>query len=220
MPGHGGPGNPGDAAIARLGRGGRVRTYDSSGDTMTTHSRKLVRPLGAAVVTAAAAATTIVGAASPAAAASVGDFVQLLPYPAPRIDVAQGAGFATVARDSSGISYAETWIVDASNNPGYVHLRNRHWKDGQYPVCLDIQDTLAGGPSDPGFDAPVGTSRCDGSGSQEWKLISVGSGTNAYYLENYVSDDRMTWRGTGYDPAYVQRPAGSLGEKRFVIKVL
>jgi hypothetical protein len=173
------------------------------------------RRVGLALATVGAAAASTL-AALPAAAAD--PYVALIPYVAPRVDVAQGAAFATVARDSSGISYAETWQLQPGSG-GYVVLRNRHWKDGQYPVCLDIQDTsVPGSPSNPGHGSPVGTSRCDGSSSQQWKIVTD-SLSGASTLTNKHSDLKLTYRGTGYDPAYTQTASG-LGDRRFVVQYL
>ena len=76
-------------------------------------------------------------AAGPASAQT--SFSSITPKVAPRVDVAQGALFETVARDSSGISFAESWkFVPAGN--GEVFIVNRLLKNGA-EVALDTQDT-------------------------------------------------------------------------------
>ena len=86
----------------------------------------------------AGAALATLGTAAPASAQS--GFVSIKPMVAPNLDVAQGAVFDLAARDSSGISFAESWkFVPASH--GHVLIVNRHFKDGTTEMAMDIQDT-------------------------------------------------------------------------------
>ena len=153
----------------------------------------------------AGAALATLGTAAPASAQS--GFVSIKPKVAPNLDVAQGASFPLVARDSSGISFAESWkFVPASS--GHVLILNRHFKDGTTEMAMDVQDTSTpGSPSDPGPGKAVGTSPRDGSLSQQWKVVPVaGSGTSV--LINRHSERKLSFAGTGFTPAYVQSDVG------------
>ena len=152
----------------------------------------------------AGAALATLATAAPASAQS--GFVSIKPMVAPNLDVAQGAVFDLAARDSSGISFAESWkFVPAS--PGHVLILNRHFKDGTTEMAMDVQDTSTpGSPSDPGEGKPVGTSPRDGTTSQQWKVVPVGAGVSR--LINRHSDKMLRFKGTGFSPAYVQSGVG------------
>ena len=176
-----------------------------------THPRTILL----AATAAALLSTTL--AAGPASAQS--SFVSIVPKVAPRVDVAQGALFPTVARDSSGISFAESWkLVPAGN--GEVFIVNRLLKNGS-EVALDTQDTAAGGPSDPGNGSAVGTSILDRSSSQKWKeqRVTFGGRYDHSTFTNRFTGRKLTFNGTGFNPAYSQKSNGGVLSD-FVVKTL
>jgi hypothetical protein len=162
---------------------------------------------------AAAVLSTTLGLAASASASS--GYVQILPRVAPSIDLAQGIGFPAIARDSSGVSYAETWKFEPASD-GYVYIINRHWRDGTTQLALDVQDTVGNGPSDAGDASTVGLSPVDWSSTQQWKEQRVTFGgvyQHSVFINRYTGR-KLTWNGTGFNPAYSQRqnPTGPLAE--------
>ena len=174
-----------------------------------------IRKAAATIAAVGAVLTTAIGLAGPASAAS--EWNAIIPYSSPKVDLAQGPLFPTVARDSSGISFAESWKFEPASD-GYVFITSRHWKDGITEMRLDIQDTLNHGPSNPGTGAPVGTSPRDGSTSQQWKVtpVTFGGVYSHSVITNRVSGLVLTFGGGG-GYSYTQKPAGGFGEQRFVV---
>ena len=176
------------------------------------HLRKAV----AVVAVLGAALTAAIGVAGPASAAS--EWNAMIPFPAPKIDLAQGALFPTAARDSSGISYAESWKFTPAGD-GSFYITNRHWKDGTTEMRLDIQ--APGGPSNPGFGAPVGTAPVDGSSSQRWIVDhkTFGGVYTHTVITNKLSGYVLFWNG-GSTPFTQKTVASSGGDYRFLVKNL
>jgi hypothetical protein len=158
------------------------------------------RPLRALLGTALAATSLgSLGLASSASAQS--GYVAIKPQVAPKLDVAQGALFPLVARDASGISFAESWrFVPASN--GHVLILNRLFKNGTTEMAMDVQEK-----GSIRADKAVGTSPRDGTLSQQWKIQPV-PGTGNVELVNRLNGDKLAFRGTGFDPPYVQSGNG------------
>lgn len=167
--------------------------------------RTITRRTTTLLAISAAALSGALGLASSASAQS--GFVSIKPKVAPRFDVAQGAQFPLAARDSSAISFAETWrLVPASD--GHVLILNRLFKNGATELAMDIEDTTTDTtPPDPGSGQPVGTSPRDGSFSQQWKVVPV-PGTGTSQLINRQSKLKLAYKGTGFIPAYVQSSTG------------
>ena len=67
------------------------------------------------------------------------------------------------------------------------------------------------------FDDPVGARADDGTASQRWIMKKNFDGTVRF--TNVFSDYTLTWAGTGFDPAYVQRPNGNV-QQDFNMKIL
>jgi hypothetical protein len=163
----------------------------------------------ALLATGAAALAAALGTASTASAQS--GFHTIIPSVAPRMDVALGANFPLAQRDSSGISFAESWSMLPAPD-GHFYIVNRLREDGVTQEAIDTQDTLGGGPSDPGEGAAVGTSPLDHSATQQWKVEHHTSG-NAYThstIQNRYTRRYLTWNGTGADPAYSQKKTESV----------
>ena len=168
----------------------------------------------------AAALSAGVALAGSASAQSSSDFHSIIPRVAPRVDVAQGAAFPLAARDSSGISFAESWRLLPAPD-GHVFIVNRLLKNGTTQMAIDTQDTAKRGPSDPGEGAAVGTSPLDRSVSQQWKeqRVSFGGVYQHSVLTNRFTKRKLTFNGSGANPAYSQKSnGGPLSE--FVIKKL
>ena len=168
-----------------------------------------------ATLVAVTAAALSAGLA-PSASAQSG-FVALIPKVAPKFDVAQGAAFELVARNSDGISFAEQWRLEPAPS-GHVYITSRLFKNGTTKMAMDIQRQP--GPANPGPNAAVGTMPIDQSQSQQWKVQPVpGAGTSK--LVNRLSGLVLTFNGTGAVPAYSQKPKESAGVlAEFVIKPL
>jgi hypothetical protein len=157
----------------------------------------------------AVAVAAALGTASTASAQS--GFHTIIPYVAPRMDVALGANFPLAQRDSSGISFAESWrMVPAPD--GHVYIVNRLREDGVTEEAIDTQDTLAGGPSDPGEGKAVGTSPLDRSSTQQWKVVhhTFGVVYSHSTIRNRHTNRFLTWNGTGAVPAYSQKESESV----------
>lgn len=161
--------------------------------------------LAAGTVAVAAA----LGTASTASAQS--GFHTIIPFVAPRMDVALGAKFPLAQRDSSGISFAESWRMLPAPD-GHVYIVNRLLEDGVTQEAIDTQDTLGNGPSDPGEGQAVGTSPLDRSFTQQWKVVPHTSGGVYSHstIQNRYTKRYLTWNGTGADPAYSQRTTESV----------
>ncbi len=158
----------------------------------------------ALLATGAAALAAALGTASTASAQS--GFYTIIPYVAPRMDVALGAKFPLAQRDSSGISFAESWRMLPAPD-GHVYIVNRLREDGVTQEAIDTQDTLGSGPSDPGEGAAVGTSPLDESSTQQWKVVNhtFGGVYSHSTIQNRYTKRYLTWNGTGADPAYSQK---------------
>lgn len=174
----------------------------------------------ALLAAAAAALSGGLALAGSASAQSSSDFFSIIPRVAPRVDVAQGAAFPLAARDSSGISFAESWRLLPAPD-GHVFIVNRLLKDGTTQMAIDTQDTVNRGPSDPGEGAAAGTSPLDRSVSQQWKeqRVTFGGVYQHSILVNRFTKRKLAFNGSGFVPAYSQKAnAGPLSD--FVIKKL
>lgn len=163
----------------------------------------------ALLATGAAAVAAALGTASTASAQS--GFYTIIPHVAPRVDVALGAKFPLAQRDSSGISFAESWRMLPAP-AGHFYIVSRLREDGVTQEAIDTQDTLGGGPSDPGEGAAVGSSPLDHSSSQQWKVVNhtFGSVYTHSTIQNRSTKRYLTWNGTGADPAYSQKTTASV----------
>ena len=177
---------------------------------ITKHPR---RARYAAMLAVAAAALS--AGLAPSASAQSG-FVAIIPSVAPKFDVAHGPAFPLVARDSSGISFAEQWKLEPAPD-GHVYITSRLFRDGTTKMAMDVQDTVGKGPADPGEREPVGTSPFDRSATQQWKVTPVPI-TGRSVLVNRHNGRSLAFKGTGFAEPYEQRKTGGLVE--FVIKPL
>lgn len=178
---------------------------------------------GAAALLAAVAmpatASAEPSAASDANAVAASGYVAILPYVAPTRDVAQGAEFPLVARDSSGISFAETWTITPAPNPAYYFVSSRLRNSAGQVMNMDAQKPDGSGGE---HGDPVGSRPADGTVSQQWTVKDEYFGGTYLYttFTNRWSKLMLTFPGTGFDPAYTQTSATSSGDRRFTVKQL
>ena len=112
-----------------------------------------------------------------------------------------GSAFALEQGKIPGVSNFEKWRILPAGD-GYVFVASAAKNPNGGDMYLDAQ---APGQNMPSFGDPVGTRPADRTASQQWKMEKNLDGTTSFV--NRYSTYRLTYSGTGFAVAFVQRTA-------------